>query len=541
VRAQISALVLISLTACGSPAALGPDASSLVPPIDASAGSDVDAAPPDPNIVEVWSTKTLYLVLTDRFANGDTTNDALGPAGCFDPADPKKFHGGDLAGVRQRIPYLRELGVTAIWILPVYLQSPDRCGYHGYWADFTDPDDGAIQPTLGGADDLHGLIDDAHAAGMRVVLDMVVNHSGKAARVLTQHPSWFHDPTTCSTLGDPSVYCPIGSKLPDFAQEQPVVAAYLSAMSVGWTQRFAIDGIRMDTVKNVPPAYFHDSWFPAIRAGRPLFTVGEVFDEGAATDLSPYLNAGFDSLFNYPLYPVLVATFAKGGSVNALADKVKEELAAFGLLRTTMLSTFLDNHDNPRFVSQIPTTTVVDDARRHYHMALAALFALPGIPQLYYGDELALYGGPDPDNRRDMPSWAWDAAMRPGAHGTDSLPDPQLTFALVQTLIAARAKHPALSAGAYAEMWRQGGLAANVFAFARRDAASGDVVVAAFNAGAADSGALHISAHPAGLADGTMLDDLLGGAGGAPATLSVTGGGFTLDLPPLAVGLYAPR
>src|ERR1700723_667245 len=98
--------------------------------------------------------------MPDRFQNGDPTNDDVGTPNCFDPTNPSKWHGGDLAGLRQRIPYLQDLGVTTVWIPPRYRQSPDRCGSPGYWAAFASPDDGAVEPKMGTPADLSGLSND---------------------------------------------------------------------------------------------------------------------------------------------------------------------------------------------------------------------------------------------------------------------------------------------------------------------------------------------------------------------------------------------
>ena len=543
---------LVALAGC-TDAATG-DAGVLLDGDMAIAGSDAampdDASAADDGAVNsdvpsVWQNQVIYLAIPDRFFDGDATNNQSGTPGCYVPSDPKSYHGGDLAGLRQKLPYLAELGVTAIWVTPLYLQSADRCGYHGYWADFTDPDDGAIEPELGSAADFTGFIDDAHALGVKVVLDMVVNHAGRTARVVTQHADWFHDPATCAALGDPAVYCSIGTKpLPDFAQEKPAVAAYLNAVSVGWLDRFAIDGIRMDTVKNVPVDYWKSSWLPAVKAVRaPLFIVGEVFDTGEATDLEPYLAAGFDSLFNYPLRPTLLDAFASGNSVDAVASKLAEEIAKLGYPTTRMLTTFLDNHDNPRFISSVPAGLTEDEIRRRWHLGLGALFTLPGIPELFYGDELGLYGGADPDNRRDMPAWAWSSVDRGGTYVGQALPNPQSTFAQVQKLIAIRRTNAALSAGGYAELWRQNGGAANVLAFFRSSGANRLVV--AINNGAADSGAMSLplrtnpgvgAADRAALPDGTVLTELLGA--GAPSTVTLAGGAVKIDLPPKTIGIY---
>src|SRR5258706_9965216 len=101
--------------------------------------------------------------------------------------------------------------MTAVWRTPAPIQAAGptgRCGYHGYWADFTDPDDAATEPRMGTAAELTALIDGLHAAHLRFILDMVVNHAGDGARLATQHPDWFHDPATCASLGDPAIYCP---------------------------------------------------------------------------------------------------------------------------------------------------------------------------------------------------------------------------------------------------------------------------------------------------------------------------------------------
>ena len=115
--------------------------------------------PPDPpgDRPVDWRRQVLYLVMPDRFVNGDTQNDELGVPGCFDPSSPVRYHGGDLAGLEGRLDYLEELGVTALWTTPVYAQTTGRkdrpCPYHGYWADFAVPDDGRVEPRLGGADE----------------------------------------------------------------------------------------------------------------------------------------------------------------------------------------------------------------------------------------------------------------------------------------------------------------------------------------------------------------------------------------------------
>jgi glycosidase len=517
-------VVLLLLAACDATPAVPalPDAAP-----DAPAGLDAaefDGAPAATD----WRDQVIYLAMTDRFVNGDRSNDALGLPNCLDLADPQKFHGGDFAGLASHLDYVRAVGATALWVTPVYKQATRdaaRCGYHGYWADFVDPDDGAVEPRLGMQADLDTLVASAHANGLQFILDMVVNHAGDGARIATQHPDWFHDPATCASLGDPAVYCPYRAGVHDFAQEKPEVAAYLDAVGAGWVRRVALDGIRMDTAKYVLPSFFHDSWIPAVRAERPLFLVAEVFDESGAAALKPYLDAGFDSAFNFPLRRALVNSFGHAGSVDPVAAAVQDDVATLGLARTQRITNMLDNHDVPRFVNEPGATVSVAEIARRYHLALVALFTLPGIPQLYMGDELGLYGAGDPDNRRDFPAWAFAQDGRGMTHPTQAVATAQTTFALVQKLAALRAQLQPLRRGDYRELWRQNGAAnPNVFAFSRDD------VIVVINAGTAATLSIPVRA-----ADGTLADQL---QEGAPAQAMVAGGHLQLALPAQTAAIY---
>ncbi|HEX2569384.1 MAG TPA: alpha-amylase family glycosyl hydrolase [Polyangia bacterium] len=485
-----------------------------------------------------WSRQVIYLALVDRFTNGSTANDTLGLPNCLDPADPRKWHGGDFVGMRSRLPYLTELGVGALWVTPVYQQAggpTGRCGYHGYWADFVEPDDGAVEPRLGTAAELGGLIDALHAAGMAFMLDIVVNHPGDQARIITQHPDWFHDPATCGQLGDPTIYCPYRPGISDFAQEKPVVASYLSAASAGWATRFPLDAIRMDTARLVPPSYFHDSWVPAVRAARPLFLVAEDFTDNIA-EIATYLDAGFDSAFNFPLRSALINSVAFEQPLDAVANVLAAEQAMLGEVRARTLVNLIDNHDTKRFANEPGLGVPNDEIRRRLQLALALLFAAPGIPQLYAGDELGLFGGNDPDNRRDMPAWAWTAAGRMGSQPPDALPNAQDTFAFVQRLVSLRRTHSALAVGTYRELWRpNGSQATNVLSFWR---VSGDeqLVFVANGGPAQTSVTVPLQAL---FSNGTTLDDLIGA--GATGTVRVTNGALAITLPPKTAALYRPR
>ena len=485
-----------------------------------------------------WRSQVIYLAMPDRFRNGDTTNDNAGQANCFNPNDPRQYHGGDLAGLDQSIGYLNGLGATALWVTPLYRQIEQlngQCGYHGYWADFVDPDDGAIEAKLGTPAQLQTLVSDLHATNMRFILDMVVNHSGNTAQLPRQHPDWFHDPKTCASLGDPTVFCPLDSH-PDFAQENPVVASYLSTTAARWVSTYKVDGIRMDTAKYVPPSYFQSSFFPAVRSANPtLFSVAEIFDTGPVSPFVPYLDAGFDSAFHFELRAALVSGIAHGGTVDDVASAVSDGVSRLGIDRALDLVLMIDNHDVRRFANEPGYGVAEDEIRRREMLALDLIFTLPGIPQLYYGDEIGLYGGNDPDNRRDMPAWATDAAQRAQPHPGVAVLGSDKIFDRVSALAHLRTTTPALIDGAYRELWRENGAQnPNVFAFARGAGSTARIVV--ISNGMAPSGTMHIPIPAAVLADGAALVDDLGD--GAPPTTTITNGQLVVSLPAKSAAIY---
>jgi alpha-amylase len=478
-----------------------------------------------------WTERVLYFALLDRFADGDADNlSSHGDSECNRPWDAHAYQGGDLAGLKNALGYIDDLGPDALWVSPLYKGVPtkqgDNCGFPGYWVNFADPYQLELDPRYGTATLFDEVIDQAHALDMRVMLDMVVNHAGYGAPLVEQHPDWFNDPATCGHRGQPDIDCPLAG-LPDFDHENTAAADYLIDAHLQWVNRFAFDGIRMDTVKHVTPAYF-SQWMDAMRDSRPdLFMVGELLDEHSFWRYGRYLDAGFDGLFNFPLRQGLIASFARGDSVDVAAGRMEETLNTFGLEQTRQLVNLLDNHDVRRFTEEIPPWVSPDEARRRYLLAMTALLTLPGIPQIYYGNEVGMYGGHDPDNRRFLPQWVFSEQSRQQSF-PGFLEHPNVVFDTTQRLVKLRQRLAPLKRGDYRELWRQNGAGNNnVWAYSRE--ADGQAVIVAFNNGfLATEGAVGIPVRGA-VPAGTRLTDVLGTAG--VDDLTVDGDKIWLSLP----------
>jgi glycosidase len=500
------------------------------------------------------SDDVLYLVMPDRFANGDPSNDDPAKApGLHDRARPRYYHGGDLRGIADHLPYLKDLGVTALWLNPWYDNS-DRLNqhetydgqaitdYHGYGAvDFY-----AVDEHLGTLADLRALVDRAHALGLKVVQDQVANHTGPDHPWVRDEPTptWFHGTEASHlantwqtwTLQDPHA-TPAMRKatlegwfidiLPDLNQEDPEVARYLVQNALWWVGVTGIDAIRQDTLPYVSRAFWRD-WSSAIRREYPGLTeVGELFD-GDPTLVSFYQGggAGFDgidtgipSLFDFPLYFPLREAFARGGSLREVAKALARDHL---YPDPSSLVTFLGLHDVPRFMSE-PGASLAS-----LRAALTFLLTARGIPLVYYGDEIGMPGGGDPDNRRDFPG-GWAGDPRNAFEASGRTPDEQQVFAHVQKLLRIRRDWPVLRHGRMRE------LAVDERTWAYSRVAEGACLVVAFNLG---SGPASFEAPAAGLGldDGERLEDLLRYGG----TAVVEMGRLRLNLPGLSSALFAP-
>jgi alpha-amylase len=367
---------------------------------------------------QVTQDDIIYFVVTDRFFGRNKRK--------ADPSDTT-IHRGTLDGILEKLDYLLELGVTAIWVTPVYENIKSHGNsepYHYYWPlNFERIDkrllDGSILPDSVDMSTFERFVDLCETRGMKVVLDMVINHAGYGAQ---GHfcPSWFHVSGSNEIEGEVA-------GLPDFDHDNPEVLDFFVNNIKDWITRGKVTNIRMDTVKHVEPRFWH--YFKSqIRGEHPeVCLIGEVLFEGKedVSKLLEYQNYhDFDSIFDFPLCTALRATFIYDQSLSYWLARPrlndKEELGILdndnpfkgGYRNANMLVTLLDNHDlEKRIMSHARTKHPGEDiglawAIRVTKLCLGALFTMRGIPQIYYGTEVGLEGwkaGDDRDLRRDFP------------------------------------------------------------------------------------------------------------------------------------------
>jgi len=418
----------------------------------------------------------MYLIMPDRFANGDPTNDEPAEApGSHDRSKPRAYHGGDLRGIREHLDYLKELGVTTLWLTPIVKNGATE-DYHGYGT----VDLFAVEPHLGNLREYQELTAAAHQRGMKIVFDIVPNHVGPKHPWVTKAPlpDWFHGtvqrhmnssaPINGTFYGggenqghDPfeAIVDPHGPPrlsrsltegwfvniLPDMNTENPLVAQYLLQNAIWWTESSGLDGFRVDTFPYVS-RQFWARWHAGLRKIYPqLTTIGEVFHPDAsvtsffAGGQKRYdgIDTGVSTLFDYPMYFVLRDVLLNSAPAGRIADVLRHDSL---YPRPESLVTFFGNHDVSRFASAPGSSAT------KVKLAFGLTLTLRGIPELYYGDEIGMAGGGDPDNRRDFPGgWGDDAKNAFTEAGRTR--EQQEIFAFVQTLLHLRREHPALRDG----------------------------------------------------------------------------------------------
>jgi alpha-amylase len=495
-----------------------------------------------------WRDLVVYQVVTDRFADGSTANDAV--EGNYAPADGYRIHGGDFAGLTARLDYLVNLGVDAIWISPVVLNASAE--YHGYAArDFF-----SIAPHFGSLAELRALVQAAHARGIRVILDVVCNHMGSlitssdSGWPAYRYPSgytlkWadsgrrfagvfddltkFHPYGNIGNYTDPEQILGQLSGLNDLRTEDATVRAALVQAAEFLIDSTDCDGFRVDTVKHVEMGFWSE-WCPAVRLyaatrGKTHFLMfGEVWD-GDDTKVGSYTGTvgggayKFDSMLYYPLYFTANGVF--GGS-DPPADLPARYggLPAYDASTRERLATFLDNHDNSRFLG----AGIAGQDESRLEAALAWLLTSRGIPIVYYGTEQGFDGGGDPWCREDMWAGQWNFGPSLG----DNFDESHRLFRRVRTLLEARRRHEALRRGATTDLYAESG-GPGLYVYRRES--GGDSVLVAVNSANAPLSHAVTTAWPAG----TPLVDAL-----EPTRADTVGvgGALTVRLPARGALVY---
>ncbi len=457
----------------------------------------------------------LYHLMIDRFwGNGPLSS----------PTTPGNRAGGTLAGVRQLLlaGHFERLGVSTLWLSPVYENPPGKLpgrdghlyqGYHGYWPAAAR----GVESQIGGDLQLEQLIADAHARGIRVILDSVPHHVHESHPYYLDHSrktlavaqaadprtaSWFIDGPEACVCGD--VHCGWGDHiqtcwfdtyLPTLNWRQPEAAQTGVQDLMFWMSRFDIDGLRIDAVPMMPRAatrrIARDVRGMMRRDGLDLLLLGETYtgpgDDGRA-QIRSYLGSqldGLDSEFDFPLMWAMrnVIAHGQGGMDTLEAEIAAGDRAWAG--SGAVISHIAGNHDTTRFVSEAandaggdpwngtaPAQPTAQEPYQRHLLAMALVMTLPGLPILYYGDEVALAGGGDPDSRRPLPDVL-----------SGSLPAPQRevlrTVALLGRL---RACLPALRRGLRQPLWTD---ADHTVALHRLPDGSGESALSVLSRGAA--------------------------------------------------------
>ncbi len=487
-----------------------------------------------------------YFAFTDRFRDGDPASNL--PLGELD--DRANYFGGDFAGVRAAIEegYFDALGVRTLWLSPPNA-NPDHSepgsdgrlysGYHGYWPTSSQ----TTESRFGSIEDLRALIHSAHARGIRVLVDTVLNHVHKEHPYFVAHQSdgWFSGDGTC-VCGAPNcdwtahaLDCWFMSYLPDLNYRNFDALRAMVDDALFWARDLDIDGFRVDAVK-----HFEEAATRRLRsrlrdefehAGPLYYLVGETFD-GDRDLVNHYVGpTKLHAQFDFPLYFTLTDVLARGKQdMYALENSANASDKFFG---TAPMAPFVGNHDVPRFVSlaagdvdegnakeqawKAPPSPPQDEAAyRKLRLALTFVATQPGVPLVYYGDEFGQAGSADPDNRRPM-KWSGYSKFE------------QATLDHTQRLGKARTSLRALQVGDRKGVWTEN----DIYVYAR--VAAPDVAIVALNRAASDWSRKVPLPSGVTIADGTVLHDRLGGN-----DVTVTNQSLDLHLSAQGSALYAP-
>lgn len=338
-----------------------------------------------------WDESVIYFMVTDRFFDGNESNNTASGAKTYGKDNAGLYHGGDFAGITQKLDYLEDLGINTIWITPIVENIPGvtvtdtgkedvpyNAAYHGYWAsDFT-----KLNPTLGTEEEFQTLIDQAHNRGIRIMVDIVVNHAGYDTDFGDMIRSG-EDIVSGSDQKDSL------SNLPDFRTEDPAVSAQLVKWQTQWVKDFGIDYFRVDTVKHVE----NDTWAElknALTETDPNFKmIGEYAGGGYASNGNTLGTGEMDSDLDFD-FNDQATNFVKG-NISSVESFLTSRNS--GLNNTYMTGQFLGSHDEDGFKKKLLDGGMAEDAATAASMVAASLqITAKGQPVIYYGEEIGLTG-----------------------------------------------------------------------------------------------------------------------------------------------------
>lgn len=380
------------------------------------------------------STDVLYLIMPDRFANGNPNNDLINgmKENRLDRADSFARHGGDLEGINKQLDYIEDLGVTAIWLNPTQENDMSSGSYHGYAiTDYYNAD-----KRFGTNEDFKSLVNKAHEKGLKVVMDMIFNHCGSENYLFVDKPApdWFNFPDQYiqTSYNTAAQYDPYSSNhdfklaidgwfvesMPDLNQRNRHVARYLLQSSLWWIEFGGINGIRQDTHPYADFNFMAD-WCKAVLDEYPNFNiVGETWYHNNValafwqkdSKIAAPKNSNLPSVMDFPLMNICTQAFDEETSWNAGLNRIYDYLGQDIVFSDPMeLLIFLDNHDTSRFLKNESDSANFNRFRQAY----AFLLTTRGIPEIYYGSEIGMFADKkdgDGSLRADFPGgWSGDA------------------------------------------------------------------------------------------------------------------------------------
>ncbi len=352
-----------------------------------------------------WDEAVIYFMLTDRFYDGNTSNNKAAGASVYNPDNAGLYHGGDFAGVTKKLDYLQELGINTIWITPIVdnipstsasgnSQIPVYAAYHGYWArDFE-----KLNSNLGTESEFRTLISEAHKRGIKIMVDVVLNHSGYGTESSALFLGMLRTSTT--TVPGSDIYASL-SGLPDFLTEYPAVREKLIAWQTAWMTEYDIDYFRVDTVKHVDDTTWK-AFKNSVTKSNPSFKmIGEYWGASYSNQCGNLSTGTLDSLLDFG-FKGYVKQFVSG-SMSAVESTLEKRNAAIN--NTAMLGSFLSSHDEDGFYYSLKKSYSASAAEALMKVAASMQITAKGQPVIYYGEEIGLSGAnnyPAYDNRYDF-------------------------------------------------------------------------------------------------------------------------------------------